>query len=160
MFDASAPVSLEEMTGVWRGSGMPTGHPLDGLLERYGWYGKRFRDANHVDPLLFGSTGANARAVSPRLMPLGLIRFRALAHAPFTPPLFKLVLPLMRTSRAAARLRMIEYRGVTTATMIYDDLPIHDVFRRLDAERVIGLMDKRGEEERPFFFVLSKDTPP
>ena len=42
------------MLGRWRGSGLPTGSPLDGLLEAYGWYGKEFLDAETVHPLLFG----------------------------------------------------------------------------------------------------------
>jgi hypothetical protein len=156
LFDASAPVTIDEMRGRWRGSGYPTGHPLDGLLERYGWYGKAFHDADHVDPLLFGR-GTNAPfAVSPRLMPLGLVRFRGLAHSPITARLFGLLVPFMRTRRAAARLRRIEYRGVVTATMIYDHLPIHDVFRRLDERSLLGLMDQR-DAPQPFFFVLTRD---
>ena len=43
-----------------------------------------------------------------------------------------LLLPLVATSRPAARLRMTQYRGVVTATMCYDAHPIHDVFRRVD----------------------------
>lgn len=44
--------------------------------------------------------------------------------------------------------------------MIYDQLPINDVFRRLDgvagADAVIGAMDLRGLT-RPYFFVLRRD---
>lgn len=152
-FDACAPVSLAEMTGRWRGSGLPTGHPLDGLLEHYGWYGKHFHDPDHVDPLLFGRGPRELCAVSPRLMPLGLARYRTLAHSTSAAALFRLALPLLRTSRPAARLRLMTYRGVPTATMIYDHLPIHDVFRRVDASTLVGLMDQRGAPQ-PFFFIL------
>ena len=109
-FDAAAPVSIDEMIGEWRGAGLHTAHPMDGLLERYGWYGKVFIDAETVHPLL-------------------------------------------QTSRPRARLRLLAHRGVVSATMVYDHLPINDVFRRVDASTLIGLMDMRGMGP-PFFFVL------
>lgn len=154
-FDAGAPVSLDAMIGRWRGGGVPTGHPMDGLLEHYGWFGKDFHDVDHVDPLLFASGNRPPFAVSPRLMPLGLVRYRALAQSALARALFTLALPCLRTTKAAARLRLMEYRGVMTATMIYDHLPIHDVFRRVDASTLLGLMDQRGAA-RPFFFVLRR----
>ena len=40
--------------------------------------------------------------------------------------------------------------------MIYDQLPINDVFRRLGDETVLGAMDFRGSR-RPYFFVLRRD---
>ena len=51
---------------------------------------------------------------------------------------------------------MTELRGVVSATMIYDHHPIHDVFRRVDEETVLGWMDLRGLA-RPFFFVLQRE---
>ena len=51
---------------------------------------------------------------------------------------------------------MMEHRGVSTATMIYDALPIHDVFRKVDDDTVLGLMDLRGLPQ-PFFFVLRRE---
>ncbi len=53
-------------------------------------------------------------------------------------------------------MRTTRYRDVDTATMIYDQLPINDVFRRLDEQTVIGAMDLRGVA-RPYFFVLRRD---
>ena len=153
-FDAAKPVTIEQILGRWRGAGLPTGHPLDGLLEWYGWYGKDFHDADRVDPLLF-ARGGTPFAVSPRLMPLGLAAFPGVARSRWARWLFYRCLPLVRTTRPAARLRMIEYRGVVTATMIYDHLPIHDVFRRLDDHSLIGLMDQRGSPQ-PFFFLLRR----
>ena len=46
-------------------------------------------------------------------------------------------------------------RACPTATMIYDHLPIHDVFRRVDASTLVGLMDQRGAPA-PFFFLLRR----
>ena len=55
----------------------------------------------------------------------------------------------------AARLRRVEYRGVVTATMLYDRHPILDHFRRIDTGSVLGLMDRKGEE-RPLAFILRR----
>jgi hypothetical protein len=40
--------------------------------------------------------------------------------------------------------------------MIYDQLPVNDVFRKLDDNTVLGLMDNKRIEE-PFFFKLSRE---
>ena len=40
--------------------------------------------------------------------------------------------------------------------MSYDQLPINDVFRRLDDATVLGAMDLRGSKA-PYFFVLRRD---
>jgi hypothetical protein len=66
--------------------------------------------------------------------------------------------PLLATRASAARLRVTLHRGQRTATMIYDRLPILDVFRRLDAHTLLGLMDAKGME-RPFFFRLRRVNP-
>ena len=66
--------------------------------------------------------------------------------------------PLLHTDEPKARLRTVEHRGVATAAMVYDALPIIDVFRRVDDATLLGLMDLRGLP-RPFFFVLERDAP-
>ena len=38
--------------------------------------------------------------------------------------------------------------------MIYDNLAINDIFRRVDENTLIGAMDMR--RENPFFFILRK----
>ena len=50
---------------------------------------------------------------------------------------------------------MTNYRGTPSATMIYDQLPINDVFRRIDADSVLGVMDYKGMAQ-PFFFLLHR----
>ena len=69
---------------------------------------------------------------------------------------FALVRPLLVTSRPAARLRMVEHRGVVSAAMVYDDLPIIDAFRRVDDDTVLGVMDLRWQPH-PYVFVLRRD---
>lgn len=40
-FQFLSPLEPREIVGLWRGRGIPTGHPLDGVLENLGWFGKR-----------------------------------------------------------------------------------------------------------------------
>lgn len=155
-YDELPPVEAELMLGQWRGSGFPTGHPMDGLLEATHWHGKRFRGADEVDPLVMdGPRGTFT--LNPRLVPMRLapqlrtaLRVDAVQRAALA------VLPLMRTPRPAARLRRVEYRGVVTATMIYDALPINDHFRLVDDDTVMGAMDMRSWDQ-PFLFVLRRE---
>jgi hypothetical protein len=49
----------------------------------------------------------------------------------------------------------MEHRGVVSATMVYDQLPILDCFRRIDEGTILGVMDLKGMA-RPFFFSLSR----
>jgi hypothetical protein len=158
-FDSCPPVAVAELTGRWRGSGLPTGSPLDGLLEAYGWYGKEFLDAETVHPLLFPDRSGRPRPVNPALIPLAVLRdHAAVARSPLARAAFGIVRPLLTTRQPRARLRAVEHRGVVTAAMVYDALPIVDVFRRVSADTVLGLMDLRGLPD-PFFFVLRRDQP-
>lgn len=156
-FDGCPALGVEEMTGRWRGSGLPTGSPLDGLLEAYGWYGKEFVDAETVHPLLFTDRSGRPRPVDPALVPVAVLRdHTAVAHHPLARAGFGAVRPLLFTRRPKARLRAVDHRGVVTAAMVYDALPIIDVFRRVSADTVLGVMDLRGLAT-PFFFVLRRD---
>lgn len=156
LFDSLDAVATDDMLGRWRGSGLPTGSPLDGLLEAYGWYGKEFLDAETVHPLLF-TTRAGPRPVDPVFVPMAVLRDRpALAHSRAARATFRLAGPLVTTSKPRARLRSVEHRGVLTAAMVYDALPIIDVFRRVSDDVRLGLMDLRGLSG-PFFFVLRRE---
>jgi hypothetical protein len=156
-FDGLPAAPTEAMFGRWRGSGLPTGSPLDGLLETYGWYGKEFVDAETVHPLLFLDRAGHPRPVDPALLPIGLLRDRTdLAAHPLTVRAFTGVRPALFTRKPKARLRAVEHRGVVTAAMVYDALPIIDVFRRVDPDTLLGLMDLRGLPQ-PFFFLLRRD---
>jgi hypothetical protein len=64
LFDSLPAVPIEQMRGAWRGSGLDTGHPLDGLLEGFGWHGKRFDGPEEVHPLVFDH-GSGLFSVKP-----------------------------------------------------------------------------------------------
>ncbi len=159
LFDRLDPVTPQELLGSWRGEGFPTGHPLDGLLEAWHWQGKRFDSLEEVHPLVFEGPGGGPVRVNPARVPLALLR------APWVGRLIPLgglcpwLAPLVATRRSAARLRSTLYRGKVSATMIYDALPIQDVFRRLAGDRLLGVMDCKGMEQ-PFFFVLRREGNP
>lgn len=55
----------------------------------------------------------------------------------------------------SATLRTVEYRGVATATMVYDKHPIFDHFRQVDTDTLLGVMDRKGDA-MPLYFYLSK----
>ncbi|WP_280399684.1 DUF4334 domain-containing protein [Nocardia carnea] len=156
IFDSlpAAPVN-EVTTGRWRGEELPTGHPMDGTLSESGWYGKQFDSPDQVHPLLFTDERGTVFAVDPRRVPLSLAG-KIPAH--WLRPVrnrLRTVAPVLRTRKPTARLRDIEYRGVVSAAMVYDHLPIIDHFRRVDDQTLLGVMDMRGLPE-PYFFVLRR----
>ncbi len=158
IYDALEPIETDFMIGAWKGEGFETGHPLDGVLERCHWHGKRFDSAEHVHPLVFRKASGELTTVKPLLvMPgLGLLDRLPFLKSERVGKLFQWMLPLLSGRQSAARLRMINYRGKTSATMSYDNLPINDVFRKVDDNTVLGIMDLKGMKQ-PFFFVLRRD---
>ena len=159
IFDSLDPVDVDFMLGEWKGSGFPTGHPLDGVLEAYRWYGKHVDSVERVHPLVFQSLRGRKVGVDPSWFgpALGLIGRLPIPKSPFLARVFQLFLPLLSTRRSRARLRTTVYRGKSTATVIYDDLPIDDLFMKVDRNTVMGLMDMKGMQQ-PFFFVLRRAT--
>jgi hypothetical protein len=157
-FDSLPAVTVEEMIGAWRGRGLDTDHVFDGLLERFGWHGKRFDGPDQVHPLVFDDGQGGVFSVNPAFMPVQLmLRFSSVLRSPVVARAFQPFSRLARTTAPRARLRTTVYRGVATATMCYDALPIHDVFRRVDENTLLGAMDMRGMTDQ-FMFVLERET--
>ena len=155
LFDALEPVDLEFMLGRWQGSGLHTAHPLDGLLEVSSWYGKEFIDPEDVHPLLFLDARGEIIKIAPNpAMMNWVLRLPAIKND-FLKPWLRSLNSLLKTERSQARLRMMEYRGKVSATMIYDRLPINDTFRKVDDGTVLGVMDYK-DLPQPFFFLLKR----
>ncbi len=148
LFDSLEPVDINYMIGRWRGEGYPTGHSQDGLLEAYQWYGKAFASSEDVHPLLFSNRRGEIVSINPVLMALG--GHRSGPASRLAVRIFQLIMPILSSTKSRARLRMTEYRGKVSATMIYDQLPINDAFRKLDHNTVLGVMDNKLEKD-PFF---------
>lgn len=48
-------IEPRDLVGLWKGRGIPAGHPFDGVLENLGWFGKRSTPNMRADALLFRS---------------------------------------------------------------------------------------------------------
>jgi hypothetical protein len=155
LFDQLEIVDFETMWGLWRGSEIITGHPLEGLLTAAGWYGKRFENAETVYPLVFENSDGTLFSGNPALLPLSLPFERISPQAVSIG--MRLVRPFFTTGKSSARLRMTDYRGKSSASMIYDTKAIIDVFRKVDEQTLMGVMDiKHLKQEMSYFFVLKK----
>ena len=158
LFDALPTVRAEDILGPWTGREIATGHPLDGHLVASGWYGKRFDDTESVHPLLFRGAKGNIFAGDPGRMPLGLVsKVDPKKVEKLRRKLGGLHEPAIKTTKHRARLRNVEYRGKVSAAMVYDQLPIIDIFRQVDDDTLLGAMDQRGAAN-PYFFVLTRDN--
>jgi hypothetical protein len=158
LFDRLQPASAAFVQGAWSGRGFPTVHPLDGLLEACHWHGKRIDGPEAVHPLVFRMPGGRLAAVRPigALTAIALVQRWPALKSPVVGRLVQGCLPLLATPHPIARLRMMEHRGVTTATIVYDRLPIQDVLRQVDPDTLLGLMDLKGMAQ-PLFFVLRRE---
>lgn len=155
-FDSLPPVGIEDLTGSWQGAEVPTSHPLDGILGSLGWQGKQFDGPEAARPLVFSGKDGGLFEVNPWFVPLQTaLRLGPFLRHPVTGRIIRPLLRLIRTTRPKARVRMMEYRGVPSATMIYDSQPINDAFRRVDANTLLGAMDMPGPHP-PFMFSLRK----
>ena len=159
LFDSLDAVDPDFMFGTWHGAEMPTGHPIDGALAASGWWGKQFIDSENVHPLLFPSRdGKSLWPVNPVMAfsaPGALRAAPQLRNMSFSRPIGATNFAT-RARGSKARLRTTRYRGVDSATMVYDQLPINDVFHRISDDAVLGAMDLKGVA-RPYFFVLRRD---
>lgn len=155
-FDSLPPVGIDELSGSWQGAEVPTGHPLDGVLGSLGWQGKKFEGAEAAHPLVFSGRDGSLFEVNPRFVPLRTaLRLGPVLRRPAVGRVISPLLRLLRTTRPRARVRLMEYRGTVSATMIYDALPINDAFRRVDADNLLGAMDMPGPHP-PFMFTLAR----
>lgn len=158
LFDRLDSVEPDFMIGAWRGEAFPTDHPMDGLLQAYHWHGKRFDNPEEVHPLMFSAGDGRLRSIDPvLLLPIiGLLTRGSLPKAGLLPKIFRMLMPLLGTRSSRARLRVTRFRERDSATMIYDHLPINDIFRKVDDKTVLGVMDLKRMKQ-PFFFVLRRE---
>ena len=157
LFDALAPIAPEAMIGRWKGRTLPTSHPLDGLLEILGWYGKEVETPERVHPLLFRRPSGDVVPLEPALMPTEVaLRWPGLARSLPTRLAFAGSGPLLRAIRPGGRLAFRDFRGSRSAALIYHAQPITDHLRLVGDDLVVGLMERR-DMKTPFFFLLTLD---
>ncbi len=153
IFDSLSPTTSDFMIGRWKGCEIDTGHPMNGILSYSGWYGKLFLNNESVHPLLFyAKKETELYAVNPKLVPMkaNVPRKKILRS------MIELSRLFLATKEPKARLRKIEYRGKLCAAMVYDDIPVIDMFAKIDDNSVLGIMDFKKEPE-PFIFSLERD---
>lgn len=148
------PIEQHDLVGLWRGRGIPSDHPLDGVLENLGWFGKRFTPQMRADALLFRSGERRLIAIDPRLIPLRLaLRFHKFGRTRIARNLFSCLERRLRANGTIASVRMLAFDGLASAAMVYDEQPIVDHFRRIDDKRLMGVM-VMTHDDRLFFFEL------
>jgi hypothetical protein len=61
--------------------------------------------------------------------------------------------------KGRASLWMEEFRGQVTATMVYDAMPIHDHFKKVDDDAVVAITNGKGalDNGRHMYFLLERD---
>lgn len=61
--------------------------------------------------------------------------------------------------KGEASLWLVEFRGESTATMVYDGQPVLDHFKRIDERSLLGVMNGKGvlDDGRFYYFVLDRD---
>ncbi|MDJ0533412.1 MAG: DUF4334 domain-containing protein [Xenococcaceae cyanobacterium MO_207.B15] len=128
---------------------------MGGSIEGSNWYGKEFVDSENVHPLLFLDSQGKVFKVAPNPTAMNWVLRFPLPKNDSLKPLLMLINSFLKTEKSQARLRMMEYRGKVSATMIYDYLPINDSFRKVDENTVLGIMDYKNSPQ-PFFFVLKR----
>jgi hypothetical protein len=122
-----APASIDGMIGEWKGGEFVTGHKMNGQLEKAGWFGKTFKSAADVQPLVCLDADGN--------------KFSNVAMG-----------------KGEASLWLEDFRGEVTATMVYDGQPVHDHFKRIDDDAVMGIMNGKGvlDDGRYYYFFLER----
>ncbi|MBW6425205.1 DUF4334 domain-containing protein [Rhizobium sp. XQZ8] len=151
-FQTLEPVRAQEMIGLWQGAGMPSGHPLDGVLENLGWFGKQFHADMRADALLFQGRPGRLVAIDPALIPLRLaLRFSAFGRTFIARNWFSYLRRALRAQGTTASLHGGDKSQFQTAVMAYDRLPIADHFRWTGEDEVAGMMVVEGDRRRYFF---------
>ncbi|MEF0941427.1 DUF4334 domain-containing protein [Rhizobium sp. BR 362] len=155
-FDSLSVAPVTGLAGLWQGHGVASEHPLDGVLENLGWYGKRFTTDLRADALLFAVGPHRLVAIDPAMIPLRLaFRFHRFGRTQVARNLFSYLQKICRAKAPVASLRSMSFRGKTSTAMVYDRQPITDHFRRIDEDRLLGVMAVEGVD-RHYFFVLTR----
>ena len=164
-FDTLPPVELDFMVGRWRAAAVPTNNLQDGNLAVLDFYGKRFHGAGNnyeVDPLFCWSGDNLVMLASPPYFTMKTNPYMVPSTStPFRREVFHkinqlTVLKCCTTKKPQAHTMIAEHRGVYTTAMVYDELPMLDVFRKVDENTILlvfilkGFSDSADDTSSPF----------
>ncbi|WP_018902138.1 GXWXG domain-containing protein [Rhizobium sp. 2MFCol3.1] len=159
-FASLPPVMPDELIGVWCGEGIPSGHPLDGVLENLQWFGKKFHPDFRADALLFQWRPRRLVPAEPSFFPIRtVIRFAAFGRTSVARQLFSHLSKLVRARDTTAFVTLRSFGEDQTAAMVYDRQPIADFFRRIGDDEIAGMMVVEGDQRRYFFRLRRVDAP-
>ncbi len=151
-FDTLNPVSIDMLIGTWKVD--PSyAETLGGkMLIESGWWGARFVDAETVDPLLYPKPDGNGvfAADLPSVLAVLSTGERDISARRNE----------VETSAPIGRLRMVEYRGVLTATLVYDQVPVLDYLRAIDSGTIVAAVEHRGLVHHPDYALLRRCPAP
>ena len=108
-------VSVAEILGAWRGGDFATGHLASTVLEKVRWHGKTFLAPDDAKPLMCRDDAG------------------------------ELYSNLAAGGGGEASLWEVGFRGETTATMVYDKMPVFDHFKKVDDDTLMGIMNGKLE---------------
>lgn len=108
-------VTVEEILGSWRGGDFDTGHLASTVLDQVKWHGKRFDAPLDAKPLM--CRGEDGELYSN----------------------------LAAGGGGEASLWPVGFRGETTASMVYDKMPVVDHFKAVDDDTLMGIMNGKLE---------------
>lgn len=66
----------------------------------------------------------------------------------------------LESGRGEASLWMVEFRGESTATMVYDGMPVFDHFKKVDDDTIMGIMNGKAmvlDQGQHYYFGLERD---
>ncbi|OBI38084.1 hypothetical protein A5709_13670 [Mycobacterium sp. E1386] len=131
-----------ELDDFWAGLEPAT---IEGMLGE--WKGGEFRTGHRMSGQLekagwFGKTFSSARDVQP------LVCLDADGNK----------FSNKEMGKGEASLWLEEFRGEVTATMVYDGQPVHDHFKKIDDDTVMGIMNGKGVRDngRYYYFYLER----
>ena len=136
LWDRCEPARVDDIAGSrWTGYGLDTGHPMLAALGQMRWWGKDFRDARKVDPILVTDDSG------------------------------QIVPDTSATGGGGASLWEVTFRGRPCASMVYDRLPVIDHFVVVDTDpdgrptTLLAVMNGRGTVSggEHFWFVLDRE---
>ncbi|MFA6298605.1 MAG: DUF4334 domain-containing protein [Nocardioides sp.] len=126
------PVTVDEVLGAWRGGDFATGHIASTVLQKVRWHGKVFTGPLDAQPLVCRDADG------------------------------ELYSNLEAGGGGEASLWEVVFRGESTATMVYDKMPVLDHFKQVDDATLMGIMNGKLDStfgiSDLYYFWLERDV--
>lgn len=150
-FDTLNPVSIDMLVGTWKVDPSYADTPGGKMLVESGWWGARFVDIETVDPLLYPRPDGNGVFAADLLAVLAVLSTGERDISARRDE--------VETSTPIGRIRMVEYHGVLTATLVYDQVPVLDYLRAVDGDTIVAAVEHRGLVNQPDYALLRRSEP-